>query len=238
MVTLLQPAQALFDPAGAIPSAITARRWVLPLLAVVFATCFAGAAFAVRYDPAPSVVRRLTESNELKNTTEKELSDSIRTAGRIKLVSGVAKGLFAVPLFVLLFAVAVKVACWLIGRSIAFGEAFTAAAIAQLPIALFQILYGAVALSSATLGDGHTRTLLPSHLGDFLRDLSPQWARVASVADIFNLWAVVLLGFGISAGAGLSRFKGVAFALFLYVLWAGVFLIGLPGMSTGAGGPR
>ncbi|MBX5480430.1 MAG: YIP1 family protein [Myxococcaceae bacterium] len=233
---VLLPTRALVDPAVGVTRAVSSRRWAWPLLLLIAATVFSGVAFALHYDPAPAVIRGLEMSGEIRNTTEKELADAITTAGRVKLVAGVANGLFLVPLYVLLFAVAVKVACWIVGRPIRFADAFTSASISQLPIALYQVLHGVVALASPSLGDSQEHTLLPSHLGRFLDGLSPELLRLASVADLFNLWAAILLGFGIAAGTGMKAWKGVAFALFLYLLFAGVFLVGLPSMALGTGG--
>lgn len=233
MVTALQPTRALIDPADAVPASVKARRWILPLLLLMLCTSFSGAAFAVRWEAGPAVVRELSESGELSKITEKELADRITTASRVKLVGGVARGIFVMPLIALLLAVAVKIACWLIARPIPFAHAFSAVTLALLPIALYRFLFGAVALSSQSLTEAQIPKLVPSHLGVWLTGLTPEMSRLASTVDFFNLWSAVLLGIGISAATGMRRWSGIVFALVLYVAFAGVFLVGLPAMGGG-----
>lgn len=236
MHSALLPARALIDPTGAVPASVSARRWALPLIVLVAAAVFSALALAARWDAAGSVLRELGQSGELQKVTEKELSDQIVQASRVKLVAGVAKAVFLMPLFVLLFAVAVKVAGWLIGRSIRFMDAFTVVAVALLPIALFHVVFGVVALSSPVISDAQVPALIPHHLGLVLTGLSPQLGRLASVADFFNVWSALLLGVGFSSATGMARWKGLLFGLSLYLLFAGVFLVGLPALAAGGGG--
>lgn len=233
MSSLIQPARALVDPTHGVFAAVAARHWVLPFLILMFAVTFSGVAFALRWDAGPETIRALASEGELQRTTEKDLEDKIRTAGRVKLVGGAAKGVFLIPILVLLGTVAVKVSGWLIGKPVKFVSALSALSIALLPIAVFHLAYSVVALSSVQLSSSQADKLLPSHLGHVLSDLSPQMARLASVADFFNVWAAVLLGLGLSEAASVSRFKGVLWGVALYLAYAGVFLIGLPGMSGG-----
>ena len=197
------------------------------------AVAFSGFAFALRWDAASSVVRGLSAAGELAGTTEQELASKITTAGRVALVGGIARGVFVMPILALLMALAVKIAGWLIGRSIAFADSFSACTTALLPVALYHLIFGVVALSSEVLLDGQDKTLIPSHLGEVLSGLSPEMARLASAADVFNLWAVALLGVGFSAATGMPRWRALIFSLVLYAAWAGVFLVGLPAMGGG-----
>ena len=233
MHALTQPVRALVDPVDAVPEAVGAGRWLWPLLLVALAVSFSGAAFALRWNAEAAVVRELSMSGELARLTEQELSDKIVMQSRLALVSGIAKGVFLMPLAALLFALGVKFCGWLIGRPIPFSRSFSATTVALLPIAVYHLVYGVVALASASVGDRRAEGLVPSHLGHVLTGLSPEMARLASVADVFNLWAAVLLGLGYAAATGWTRPKGIAFALVLYLMWAGVFLVGLPAMGGG-----
>ncbi len=197
------------------------------------AVAFSGLAWALRWDASASVIRGLSMSGELAGTTEQDLAAKVTQAGRVALVGGVARGLFAMPILALLMAVAVKVAGWLIGRSIAFLASFSATTTALLPLALYNLLFGAVVLSSEVVLDGQEKSLIPSHLGQVLVGLTPQLARLASTADVFNFWTTALLGLGFSAATGMPKWKALIFALALYAAWAGVFLVGLPAMGGG-----
>jgi hypothetical protein len=58
---------------------------------------------------------------------------------------------------------------------------------------------------------------------------------VVQSLDFFNLWGALVLGLGFAAAVGMKQWKGAIFGVFLYVLYAGVFLIGLPALMAGAG---
>jgi hypothetical protein len=79
-------------------------------------------------------------------------------------------------------------------------------------------------------------TLLPSNLAAVWPSLSlsPGAMRVASMVDFFGLWSAALLGLGFSAATGLSRRRGLVVGLVLYALYAGVFVIGIPGIRGGS----
>ena len=79
--------------------------------------------------------------------TEQELTEKITAAARIVLVAGVAKGVFLMPLFTLLMAVALKLTGWLVGLKAPFGKCFTAAAVALLPIGLYSLIYAVCAFA-------------------------------------------------------------------------------------------
>src|SRR5438094_7800758 len=108
----LAPARALFDPVDGAPAVVAARRWFWPLAALCIAVAASGAMSALRYDPTPKVVAELTQEGELTHTSEREISEKAQTQVRIRLVAGVAKGVFLMPLFVLAIAIALKFSGW------------------------------------------------------------------------------------------------------------------------------
>ena len=54
--------------------------------------------------------------------------------------------------------------------------------------------------------------------------------------DFFNLWSAGLLGLGFSAATGMSRGRALVFGFVLYVLFAGVVFVGVPGMMAAKAG--
>lgn len=230
MSPALLPARALIDPTGGLPAAMTARHWLVPLLLVIAAVAFSSVAIFLRWNPAPSITQELARAGALEKLTEAELAEKIVQAARLKLVGGIAGALFLMPLFALLAALGVRLGGWLIGRALRFADAFTAVCIALLPIALAHVLSGVVALSSTSLLEPEVSALLPRHLGALIPGLSAKWLRVASVVDFFNLWSAVLLGLAFSASTQLPRGGGLLFGLALYLVYAGVFLVGLPSL--------
>jgi hypothetical protein len=233
MTTLSIPARPLLDPVDGVSAAVESRRWLWPLLLVMACVSLSAIAVYFRWDATARVVAELTASGQMTRNTEQEVLDQIATTQRVALVSGVAKGIFLMPLFVLALAVALKFTGWLFGRKAEFSRCFTAAAVALLPVALFHVIYALTAFSQISLSDSQLQALVPSSLKAVFPQAEPRLARVYGALDFFNLWSAGLLGLGFSAASGMSRGRGLVVGLVLYVLFAGVFLIGLPGMGGG-----
>src|SRR4030088_3281725 len=104
MVSVFQPVRAIVDPVDGLSAAVDSGSWVWPLMFLVIAVSFSGAAFALRWNAAPMVTQRLQMTGELPNTTEQELTQQVVTEQRVRLVTGVAQGVFAMPLMVLVVA--------------------------------------------------------------------------------------------------------------------------------------
>jgi len=227
---------ALIDPVVHVPKAVEGRRWLLPLVAVCAAVSFSGLAFASRLDASGAVLKKMEASGELAKASERELNEEVQQAQRVALVGGAAKGIFVMPLVVLLVAVALKVAAWLFGRKLLFAQAFTIAAVAFLPIAVFHVIYGFVALKQPVVTAAMAQDLVPSSLSVLAPPDAVKVARVLRQVDFFNVWSAVLLGLGLSAGTKLHPSRGLALGLVLYVMLSAV-VIGLPGLME-QGGPK
>ncbi len=237
MESITLPFRALFDPVGAVPLAVAARRWFIPVLLVSALTAFSGAAIAMRLDAARLVIPKLQMTGELAKASEREIGEQIDQAQRVALVVGVAKGVLLMPLLILLLGVALKIIAWLIGRKVLFIEAFTVAALTMLPVALFHGIELAVALKQSVLTPSMLEALVPTSLAAVSTPQSPKLAGVFQALDFINLWAAVMMGLGFAAASKWQLWKGAAFGLFLYVLFACVFFIGLPALTAGMKGP-
>ncbi len=67
--------RTLNDPGDGLAAAVQGRRILWPLLALMAATAFAGAAFALRWDPTPGILQKLEISGQLKGMPEAELTE-------------------------------------------------------------------------------------------------------------------------------------------------------------------
>jgi hypothetical protein len=236
MEALTLPLRALLDPVGAIPRAVETRRWLVPMLLVALLTAAAGAAIALRLDAARVVIPKMEMSGELLKASEREVSEAIEQAQRVALVGGIAKGLLLMPLLVLLLSVVLKVASWLIGRKALFADLFTVAALTMLPVAVFHGIEVVAALQLEVITPRLAETLVPSSLAAFFQLASPGLTRVYKAIDLINIWASLLMGLGFAAASKWSPWKGALFGLFLYVLFAAAFFVGLPGLAPPDGG--
>ncbi len=233
MTSLALPARTVVDPVEGVRASVESRRWLWPLLLLCISVSAHGTAYSLRWDPAPSVTRELSASGELGRLSEAEIDEAIETAGRKALVGGIAKGVFVMPLTVLALAALLWFVGWLFGVSAHFSKLMTVAAVAMLPIALFHFIYAGCALFQHTLTEAQALRLVPSNLG-MLPGLSPKLQRVLSGVDFFNLWSAGLLGLGFSAATGMRRSRALVLSAVLYLMYVGVFLVGLPAMGGGA----
>lgn len=236
MEALTLPLRALLDPVGAIPRAVAARRWFVPLLLVALLTAGAAAAVALRLDTARTVIPQLAMSGELMKSSEREVNEAIEQAQRVALVGGIAKGLLLMPLLVLFLAVVLKLASWLIGRKALFADLFTVAALTMLPVAVFHGIELIAALKLDLITPRVAETLVPSSLAALIEKGSPGLKRFYGAVDLINIWSSLLMGLGFAAASKWAPWKGALFGLFLYVLFAAAFFVGLPGLSSGGQG--
>jgi len=233
MTSLVQPVRVFIDPLDGTRAAVEARRWVLPLLILGLCVSASGTLFSLRWDASPDVIRQLQSSGQLMGLSEADLLDKIQTESRKALVGGVAKGVLLMPLMALALACILWVVSWLFDRPAPFERLMSAAAIALLPIALYHLIFTLCVAAQHTITVSRVVNLVPSNLGVVLQGLSPKMQRVASAVDFFNLWSTGLLGLGFSAATGMSRRRALLIAVALYAMYAGVFLIGLPGQGGG-----
>lgn len=227
MTSLAQPARVFVDPLGATRSAVEARRWLWPLLILAFCVAASGTVYALRWDATASIVGALPTEPGAPSVSESDIAEQIQTASRKALVGGIAKGLFAMPLMVLLLACALWVVAWLFNKPAAFGQLMAAAAVALLPIALYHLIYAVCAGYQHSLTDLRSERLVPSSLA-LLDGLTPKMQRVLKGVDFFNLWSVGLLGVGFSTATGMRLGRSLVLTLVLYAMFVGIFFIGVP----------
>ncbi len=236
MEALTLPLRALLDPVGAIPKAVETRRWLVPLLLVAVLTAAAGAVIALRLDASRLVIPKMAMSGELMKASEREVNEAIEQAQRVALVGGIAKGLLLMPMLVLLLSVALKIAAWLLGKKALFADLFTVAALTMLPVAVFHAIEVLAALKLDVITPRVAETLVPSSVAALVQLAPPALSRVYGAIDLINIWASLLMGLGFAAASKWTPWKGALFGLFLYVLFASAFMVGLPGLAPPGGG--
>ena len=209
--------KVLTSPSEGVPAAVEARRALWPVVLLCLCTAFAGAAFAVRWNAGPSIIRGLEMSGQLKGMPEADLADQIQQAERLKLVTGIAGGLVMPALMVLGIAVVLSILAWLLGKKGSFKSFFTAAAVGTLPLALARFLYGLVALVQSSLSEDRAATLLPSTLASVIHAPSPKLMRLLSSVDFFHIWTALLIGVGFAAVVGMRRRQGLIVGASLFL---------------------
>lgn len=229
--------RALLDPLAGVPSSVDGRRWLLPLLLVALAVTFSQVSYALQLDTGRTVIPQLARGGDLQKISEREIADKVQQAQRVALVLGVAKGVAAVPLAILFLALALKLAAWIFVRPVPFAAAFTIAAVGALPIAVYHLVYATALWQQDFVTVRSAEALVPSSLAHW-KPMTGAAKRALLAVDFFNLWSALLVGLGLGKAMGVRAWKGALLGLFLYLLFAAAFLVGLPGlMESGGGGP-
>ncbi|ADO72410.1 conserved uncharacterized protein [Stigmatella aurantiaca DW4/3-1] len=236
MTSLAQPARVLVDPLDGMGAAIEARRWGWPLVLLCLCVSLSGTAFSLRWDAAAATVQQLQVSGELSRLSESEIADKIQMASRKGLVGGIAKGVFVMPLMVLVLSAVLWFSAWLFGVRAPFGRLMAVAAIAMMPVALYHLIFAFCVFAQHTMTEARVPGLIPSSLA-VLGSASPRLKTLLGAVDFFNLWSVGLLGLGFSSATGMRRGRALLLMGVLYLMYFGVFSIGLPSMGGGAGAP-
>ncbi len=198
-----------------------------------FATAGGNFALASHLDMSREVVSQLEAKGELKKSTEHDISSAIEAAQRVKLVSGVAIGLLALPLIYLLLALVLKFAAWLLGDSLPFSAGFTAVCWAGIPLALKAIIAGAAAVVAETVLPNAAERLVQSSAWAYWPNAPAKAAVVLQSADFFWLFGVVVLGAGYAAASGATFRRGLLVASGLFVIRASLLTAALVSMSGG-----
>ncbi len=228
--------RAVFDPLGAVPAVVEARRFGLGLVLVALAASASGALVAQRVDVQPQVIASLAASGELGKKSERELSDAVEQAQRLALVAGSAKGVL-VPVLALAVAVGLAILGWVLGRKASFGAYFSVAVLGLLPVGVFHVILATAAWRQGVLSPAMVQSLIPTSLAALLPDAPGALGRAYRAVDVFNVWSASLVGLGLAVALKLPRWVGLLVGLCVYALVGAALLVGLPGLLSGGGSP-
>jgi len=197
-------------------TAVASRRRSLTALAVATLASLLFTAVAVpRIDFGREAGRGGPQAEEL---TPHQLEEARVQAAKIGAVAGYANALLGPVLLVLGSALALWLAFKVAGTRPGLKGTVAVAAHAFLPLFLAQLLAVPAVLMKAPLAVQELPKLLPSSLASLLPPgASPVLTALASSADLFTLWAVVLLVIGMAKVAGATRLRA---ATVVALLWA------------------
>jgi hypothetical protein len=209
---------ALFLPDRTLPGAVAAGRYAAPLIAVMLCAAVAAWSVGVRLDSRQDVAQR---ANAVAGTEEamsdRDVAEAIvkeRRVGQVKL--GLAAGL-STPTKVILLGLALFLLARYVGGKPTLRGAITTAACGALPGAVKALVAAGGALRAAVLTPAEGTRLLDVGV------LDPGRGPLAAVLAVhpFELWSVLLIGYGLAEAAGMSRrraFLAVGAAYILYRL--------------------
>jgi len=234
---VLAQLRALLIPDRGVPALVSAGRARLSLAIAIAAALLAAAAVSARIDMAPAV--RAESAKEPppggpgapppgpgaeppgEDKTDQDIADEIdKQTAIVQVKTWLGAGL-GTPAWIVGLAVALFLLGRYVGGKPTFERAMAAAAVGALPWAARSLIEAAAAWRQEAVSPGDLGQLVAAGLP--VPPDSPLLARLASGADVFSLWSVVLCGFGLAAAAGIGRTRSfiavsAAYVVFLLLL--------------------
>ncbi|ACG75486.1 conserved hypothetical protein [Anaeromyxobacter sp. K] len=229
--------RALAVPQHGFPLVTTRRRAGLAL-AIATAAALATAAAVLPstdFGAAALVADRGEDGAEL---TVSQREDNAATARKLGLIAGWA-GAAALPA---LLAVAAA-GCLFVGFRVAgarpdFKATLAVTAHGMLPVWLRGLLAIPAALVHAPLAPADVPRLVPSSLAALVPSAPPPLAAALGAADLFTVWALVLVAVGMARAAGTSRLRAAVVTLVLFAAYVALLQVVPAALSAGGPGPR
>ena len=218
---------SLFNPMEGLPKLVVAQNVWAVLVVCSMACLFGNLCFAWRLDVAPQTIAHMDAALAAAQATESDLQAAIAQSQRIAWVLAVAKGLFWPPFCALGLALVLRILAWLLDMQARFVACFCAAAGGLLPLAVWHMASGFVALSRPVVYPEEAGKIITTSLEGWA-GASSAWQPVLSALDGYALWVVLCLGFGFAAATRIQPWKGLLWSLGLYVHHAAFTLIIVP----------
>jgi len=216
---------------------VMAGRYGWPLLCAIACACIAAFALGSRLDVGPEV--RAENAGEVVKgieagaaqapdiKTDREIDEAIEQRAaivRVQLGTGAVAG---TPVRVLALGLALLLLARFVGGKPTMARMLTVAALASIPGAVRSLVTAIVAWRQDTV--------VPSEFDALVQVPAliehPILARLLDGVDVFTWWSVIVIAFGLSAGAEITRRKGflaIAIGFVVYLLITRI-IMGAPG---------
>lgn len=233
---------ALLLPDRGMPSAVFRERGGAALLVVILCAGLSAFVLGSRIDTTSTVLQGETMRMQMQGPgaearSDRELQEEI---DKSRSMAQVTMGLVAggwVPLQVLLMTLGWYLVGRFVGGRPTMVRTFAAVTHASLPFAVKSLAVAAMASTRTVMTPGDIEKLASF---SNVTLLAGPLARFATV-DLFTVWSMVLVGFGLAAAASISRRKAFMTVTIVYVLTlliAGAMAGGPQGGGRGPMPPR
>jgi hypothetical protein len=218
----LTPFALLFAPDRGMDHQARVGRALWLVLFAWLCSVLLGAALALRVDAASSTLRAMEMSGRLQTMSDRQLAEESRNAERIFEVVSVAKGVVSVPLGLGLACLAIVALVWFFRGRIKGSAVAPVAAATLLPGALADLVDAVAAFRHDTLPP-EGLALAPRSVGAILdlagHPLMGPWVKIGNAADLFSLWAAVMMGYGVAAVGRVPRWTALVGTLVAWVCY-------------------
>jgi hypothetical protein len=230
--------RTLADPARGLAEAVGRRRVATALGVSTLALLLFTAVAVPRVDYDAVAEKKLQgRGPDAGEVTQFQREEAAAAARKLGYVQGYTVAVVVPSLATLLAACFLYVGFRVAGTKPAFKPTFAATAHGQLPVFLAPLL-SIPALLVRGVVPPDARYLAPTSLGALFPKASPPLAAALSSADLFTLWAVVLVALGMARASGASRRRAFAVTIVLFLSYVALVQVVPAALFAGGPGPR
>lgn len=195
----------------------------------IFVSMLTGAVLAVlvvpKCDFERAALERLRALDATLSMSDLELGDMAARAAKVAVAIQYAEALASPVVLSSVFALALWLALRRRDKPVDFGGVLVAVSWARLPLALRDVISWPAAISSPGLDTSDPSGLLPSNALFYGLGVGTSWQALASMADLFLLWSVLLMAIGSAITLRVSALRTGAVVAFLHgtgalLLWS------------------
>jgi len=231
---MLAQLRALLFPDRGVPVLVSAGRARLSIAIAMAAAVLSAAAVSARIDMVPTVRAEnaggpgpggpgggppgASAQPPGEDKTDRDIQEEIDKQTAIVRIKAWLRAGLGMPAQIFFPAIALLLLGRYVGGKPTFQRAAAAAAVANLPWAVRGFIEAGVVWSRDRIGPEELNRLLPAELLPMPHDhllLAP----LVAASDLFNLWSLVLAGFGLAAAAGISRARSFIAVTVAYLLF-------------------
>lgn len=233
--------RALTAPSRGLGDAILRRRSATALAVATLASLLVASVALPRVDwEAAGAAQLDARGPQAQELTQHDREEAVATARKVGHVAGWASAAFLPSLFALGAAVFLFLGFRVAGTRPGFGETFAVAAHGMLPVWLGGVLAIPALVRRAPVPPDELPRLLPSSLAALLPRGSPAPLVAAlSAAELFTLWALVLVATGMARASGASRARAFTVTAVLFLSYVALLKVAPAALAAAAprGGP-
>lgn len=216
------PFELLFAPdRGMVRQALVGKaRWFF--LFAWLCSILLGVATAYRVDAHASTLRKLEESGELKDMSDRQIADETKNAERVAQVTSIAKAVAGTPVHLGAACVSILFLAWFFRGRIKGSAVVPCAAPTLLPAALANLVDAVAAYRHPTIppeGIPLGPRTLSAALEMMGKPLMGPAMKLGSALDFYSLWAAIMVGFGVAAAAQVPRRTAVTGTLVAWICY-------------------
>jgi Yip1 domain len=230
--------RTLADPVRGLAEAVGRRRVATVLGVSTLALLVFTAVVTPRIDYEAQAAAELSRGPGAADVTQHQREAAAATARKLGYVGNATLALLTPSVGAALAAAFLWLGFRVAGTRPGYKETFAAMAHGQLPAFLAPLLSIPAVLSRGLVGADDAKRLLPSSLAALFPSAPPPLAAALGAADLFTLWAVVLVALGMSRASGASRRRAFTVTIVLFLAYVALVQVVPAALFAVGPGPR